>query len=869
MYRYFKRSDNAEIIRQLAVPRRYRKQVLKLGHDCVMAGHMGVRKTYDRIMQNFYWPGIFGDVKRFCRSCDICQRTVDKGTASRAPVQNMPLVNVAFDKVSIDLIGPISPMSERGHRYILTMVDFATRYPEAIPLRTIDSESIAEALVNIFSRVGVPRVLLSDNGPQFVSDIMQEVTRLLSIKLVHSTIYHPMSNGLVEKFNGTIKRMLRRMSVERPRDWDRYIEPLLFAYREAPQASTGFSPFELLYGRTVRGPMEILREVWTGDKVTEETRCAYEYVIDLRNRIESTCRLASENLKEAAKTYKKHFDKRAKMRNLNVGDEVLILLPTDNNKLLMQWKGPFSVTEKVGPTDYRIQVGKLSKLFHINMLKQYLNREETVTGAFMAIVDDEEDEIMIDTYPGVGKEGVEHIHISDELCSKEVQEMKVLIAEFSCIFTDIPGCTDIICHEIKLDQEKPVRLKPYPMPFSKRECLENEVDKMIALDIIEPSNSPFCSPMLLVMKSDGSFRPVIDYRKLNKVSIFDAEPIPNPDEIFNKLTSSLFYSKVDFCSGYWQIPMKVDDREKPAFATSKGLFQFKRMPFGLVNAGATYTRMMRLFLGDVLNVENYIDDVLIHSDSWEIHLRTLRKVFVRIRDAHLTIKPSKCFFGYTNVEFLGHSIRRGMLETQDDNIRKILDAVVPLSKKQVRSFLGLTGFYHRFIPHYAHVASPLSDLTKGGMPERVVWTEEANEAFIILKKRLCDKPVLYLPDLDRSFVLRTDASEIGLGAMLLQEFEGVLHHIAYASKKLNHAQRAYATLERECLAIVWGVQKFNRYLFGLENILQTDHQALKYLNTAKYENNRVMRWALKLQAYRFLIQDIPGKENVGADFLSR
>ena len=240
--------------------------------------------------------------------------------------------------------------------------------------------------------------------------------------------------------------------------------------------------------------------------------------------------------------------------------------------------------------------------------------------------------------------------------------------------------------------------------------------------------------MLIVMKSDGSFRPVIDSRKLNIVSIFDAEPIPNPDVIFNKLTSSLFYSKIDFCSGYWQIHMTVDEREKTAFATSKGLFQFKRMPFGLVNAGSTYTRKMRLLLGDLLNVDNYIDDVLMHSDSWEIHLQTLRKVFVRIRDAHLTIKPSNCLFGYTNVEFLGHSIRRGMLETQDDNIiRKIMDGVIPISKKQVRSFLGLTGLYHTFIPHYAHLASLLSDLTKRGMSEGVVWTEEANEYFIILK----------------------------------------------------------------------------------------------------------------------------------------
>ena len=259
LYRYFVRSENADAIRQLVVPRKHRMQVLKLGHNSIMAGHLGVRQTLHRVLQNLYWPGVMGDVRRFCRSCDICQRTVDKGTVSRAPAQNMPLVNVPFDKVSIDLVGPISPMSGRGHRYILTLVDFATRYPEALPLRVVDSETIAEALLSIFSRVGIPSVLLSDNGPQFVAGFIQEVARLLSLKLIHSTIYHPMSNGLIDKFNGTLKGMFRRMSAERPKDWDRYIEALLFAYREAPQSSTGFSPFELLYGRSVRGPMEILR----------------------------------------------------------------------------------------------------------------------------------------------------------------------------------------------------------------------------------------------------------------------------------------------------------------------------------------------------------------------------------------------------------------------------------------------------------------------------------------------------------------------------------------------------------------------------------------------------------------------------------
>ena len=575
LYRFYKPSDKEDTMKQLMVPTKYRPQILKLGHDCAMAGHLGVRKTLDRILVNFFWPGMFGDVRRYCRSCDICQRTVDKGTVTRAPVQNMPLECAPFEKVSIDLIGPIAPMSDRGHRYILTLVDFSTRYPEAVALRNIDTESVAEALLGIFARLGVPRVLLSDNGPQFISDLMQEITRLLSIRLVHSSIYHPMSNGLVEKFNGTLKRMLRRMSAERPKDWDRYIEPLLFAYREVPQASAGFSPFELLYGRSVRGPMEILREMLSGDEPSEETRSAYEYVIDLRNRIDATCRLASENLENASKVYKRHFDKKAKMRYLEVGNKVLILLPTDHNKLIMKWKGPFEVIEKVGSTDYRVQIGNNVKLFHINMLKLYVDRNdncEVEMGAFVAIVEDDDDELPLASLNRKAKETHIDVHVSETLTWKQSTQLRAVLSEFSDVFSDMPGCTNLISHEIKLENQKPTRVKPYIVPYAKRQAMNDEIEKMISLDIIESSNSPYSSPMLLVKKHDGSFRPVIDYRKLNKLTVFDAEPIPNADEICSQLSSAKFFSKLDFCCGYWQISMSVADKEKTAFATPKGLY---------------------------------------------------------------------------------------------------------------------------------------------------------------------------------------------------------------------------------------------------------------------------------------------------------
>ena len=216
-----------------------------------------------------------------------------------------------------------------------------------------------------------------------------------------------------------------------------------------------------------------------------------------------------------------------------------------------------------------------------------------------------------------------------------------------------------------------------------------------------------------------------------------------------------------------------------------------------------------------------------------------------------------------------HSIQVGLIKTQDDKVNKIQDAKVPLTKKQVRSFLGLTGYYHKFIANYSELAAPLTDLTKKGMPETVKWSPEPNNAFEMLKTLLCKEPVLHLPNLDLPFVLRTDASEIGMGAVLLQYIEQMYHPIAYASKKLNQAQRAYAMLERECLAIVWAVDKFKAYLYGRAFTLQTDHQSLKFMASSRFENNRVMRWALKLQSYRYTVEDIPGRDNVGADLLSR
>ena len=277
-----RKDDVGDPRKQILVLKSLRERVMGVAYDTLFGGHLGVKKTEDQIQTNFFWPGLHEDVTSFCRSCDVCQKTVARGSVPRAPLGDMPLIDQPFKRVAINLLGPIAPASDKGHRYILTLVDYATRYPEAVPLNNIDRETVAEALLDMYSWVGVPEEVLSDLGTQFTSDCVKEVSRLLCVRRLTTSPYHPACNELVEKFNGTLKRMLRRLCHEQPRQWHHFINPLLFACREARQEATGFSPFELLYGRTVRGPVQILKELWSEKEEVSEVTTSYQYVLELR-----------------------------------------------------------------------------------------------------------------------------------------------------------------------------------------------------------------------------------------------------------------------------------------------------------------------------------------------------------------------------------------------------------------------------------------------------------------------------------------------------------------------------------------------------------------------------------------------------------
>ncbi|XP_063954898.1 uncharacterized protein LOC129282954 isoform X2 [Lytechinus pictus] len=303
----------------VVVPKTHRSEIMRIAHDSLFGGHLGINNTLSKVKAQFYWPSMYEDVANFCRSCDVCQKTVSKGRVPKTTLGKLPIVGVPFQRIAIDLMGPFIP-SARGHTHILTIVDYATRYVEAIPLKSISTVDVAEALVTVYSRVGVPCEVMSDLGTQFVSDLMRKVSQLLSVKQITSSRYHPMCNGLVERYNGVIKTALRRLCSEEPRQWDRYLPALLFALREAPSSSLGFSPFELLYGRHVRGPMDILRELWTNESIDAELGNEYEYVIDLRKRLVESWQLAQDTLKSSAKRYPWIFEANHNRNSITIRD---------------------------------------------------------------------------------------------------------------------------------------------------------------------------------------------------------------------------------------------------------------------------------------------------------------------------------------------------------------------------------------------------------------------------------------------------------------------------------------------------------------------------------------------------------------------
>ncbi|KAK7109065.1 hypothetical protein V1264_013177 [Littorina saxatilis] len=478
--------------------------------------------------------------------------------------------------------------------------------------------------------------------------------------------------------------------------------------------------------------------------------------------------------------------------------------------------------------------------------------------------------VKLQSVPTVQTENVDDVVYSPDLSMQAKQKVQAVFQKHQDKMTDLPGTCDLVQHMVRIPEGTVVNVKQYPLPFESQKVVEEEVKKMLDLDVIEPSISPFSSPIVLVKKKDGSTRFCIDFRHLNKITEFDAEPIPDPEVLFASLQGRQHFTKIDLAKGYWQIPMAESDRAKTAFRTPQGLYQFKKMPFGMSTAPSTFARMMKMLDLDRFKSVHFFDDVLVATEDWCEHLEALDGLLTELGKHGLTVRPSKVEAGFDSIEFLGHIVGEGSMRPVPSKVSKILNVSVPTTKKQVRSLVGLISFYRRYVPSFASIVSPLVELTKKNQPNKVRWSKECQMAFDRVKEILSSEPLVRLPDFSRPFTVRSDASSTGIGAALMQpDDDDVLHPVLYASRKLLERETRYSTVERECLALVWAVDKFHRYLFGSHFFVETDHRPLTYLRQSKTANGRLLRWALSLQEYSFTVVPIPGVRNFEADVLSR
>lgn len=457
-----------------------------------------------------------------------------------------------------------------------------------------------------------------------------------------------------------------------------------------------------------------------------------------------------------------------------------------------------------------------------------------------------------------------------KLSMEQNQRLNEIIALYPSSSNEGLGKTTLMKHSINTADALPCKQRFRPVSPAVEGRMFAEVDRMISLGVVEESNSAWSSPMSLVPKAGGKWRLCLDARQLNAVTVKDAYPMPNIDSIFSRLHETRFISSVDLKDAYWQIELDDTSREKTAFTIpGRPLYQFTRMPFGLCNASQSMCRLMDQVIPSVLreSVFVYIDDLLVVSEKLDTHLERLVVVAQCLRRANLTINVEKSRFCMRSLKYLGHIIGNGEIKADPGRVQCIVDFPPPNTVKQVRRFMGMTGWYQRYIHNYAATASPITDLLK--KTDRFRWTPEAQIAFESLKTSLTTAPVLIHPDFSQHFYIQCDASITGIGGVLFQLIEGEEHPIAFMSKKLNTAQKNYSVTELECLAALLCIHKFRCYVEGMPFTVITDHASLKWLMNQKDLGGRLARWSLSLQSFDFDIVHRKGSANVVPDALSR
>lgn len=466
---------------------------------------------------------------------------------------------------------------------------------------------------------------------------------------------------------------------------------------------------------------------------------------------------------------------------------------------------------------------------------------------------------------------LEHLEMNIKRC---IENICIENNDIFYVEGDRLSCSSAVKHEIPINNNRPIYVRQYRLPEAQREIMNEKIKKMLEDGMIEHSYSPWNFPTLLVAKKSDSenkkWRLVVDYRKLNEVSVPDSFPLPNITDILDQLGGALYFSTLDLASGYHQLLVDERDRAKTAFSTNMGHFEYVRLPMGLMNSGRTFQRLLNRVLEGMVGKDCfvYLDDIVVYGSSLEEHNERLLCVFDRLRKYNLKLQSEKCKLLKREVVYLGHLISASGIRPDPNKTACVTSYPVPKNIGDIRSFLGFASYYRRFIERFSDIARPMLKLLRKGT--KFCWTDECQNSFERFKEILTSPPLLQYPNFQKQFILTTDASTFALGAILSQgESVGKDLPVAYASRTLNSAEMNYTVTELELLAIMYGIKQFRPYLWGRKFKIVTDHQPLTWIFNVKDPSSRLLRWRIKLEEYDFEIIYKTGKTNKNADALSR
>lgn len=464
--------------------------------------------------------------------------------------------------------------------------------------------------------------------------------------------------------------------------------------------------------------------------------------------------------------------------------------------------------------------------------------------------------------------------LSEEHDLAEDQRRKLMAVVESMPFSEPNriGKTHVLQHTIDTGDATPFRKRAHVISPYMEQKVSDEIERMLRLDVIEPSDSAWNNPMVAAIKPNGKIRYCLDAKELNACTKRDGYPLSNINRILSRLPKMRFLSSIDLSDAFWQVELREADRDKTSFTVpGRGFFRFKRMPFGLVNSASTLSRIVDQIVGDLEpHVFPYLDDFIIASETFEHQVQLIAEVAKRLRAAGLTVSKEKSMFCRRRLAYVGYLLDENGCRPNPAKTKAVMDFPRPTSVKEVRTFYGMCSWYRRFIADFATITAPLTDLCKTKVKGKFIWNERAEAAFTKMKECLTTAPVLAMPRLEGQWILETDASDTGMGGCLKQVQDGKEHVIVYYSKKLSKAQQKYQVMERECLAVITFMEKSRPYIEGAENVrVISDNASLQWLRNLKDPTGRLARWALRMQPFQYSIVHRSGKKNVTADALSR